>query len=435
LVSEGPNDGTINSPTWAASDADKDNTYFYFQLKAGERADDVNVEVIDGKRLSLISNDGRFSINKLTGLVTANPVVLTIPQFNEQTLDVVVTDTELVSAPVAVVVDKNHVPDLARTLAVGEDLKLTLFVSGPEDGKTSLIDWNATDTDAGHNKYFYFQLNDGERVGQNDVKVINGNRLSLISGDGRFTIDMSTGQITRTDLSVFAPQMADQNLNVVVTDSELVSAATVVTIEKNFAPELKPQVVINNLSIAINAVKGQKIFEPQWDKTDLNGDNLSNHETFFYFKLADDERVGDVDVITVNGQRLSLMSADVRYQIDTNTGVITATGIDELVPAELCAQDMLSVVVTDTELVSNAVNLTIDRILPIFTSGLAGVDVANNPVSVNSDEYFADDSAPGVIRTINDANEGTNGGVDLINFARITNIENIVFSIVFFICF
>ncbi len=432
LVIEGPNDGTINSPTWAASDADKHNTYFYFQLKAGERADDVNVEVIDGKRLSLISNDGRFSINKLTGLVTANPVVLTIPQFNEQTLDVVVTDTELVSAPVAVVVNKNHVPDLARTLAVGEDLKLTLFVSGPEDGKTSLIDWNATDTDAGHNKYFYFQLNDGERVGQNDVKVINGNRLSLISGDGRFTIDMSTGQITRTDLSVFAPQLADQNLNVVVTDTELVSNAVTVTIEQNFAPTLARFANNNqNLTIAINAVENQKTSAVQWISADINGDNVLNHKTFFYFKLADDERVGDDGVITVNGQRLSLMSADARFKIDTITGEITATGIDELVPAELCAQDMLSVVVTDTELVSNAVNLTIDRILPIFTSDLAGVDVANNPVSVNSDEYFADQfDINGIrIRTINDANENGNpGGVDLINFARITEIENIVFS-------
>jgi hypothetical protein len=77
------------------------------------------------------------------------------------------------------------------------------------------------------------------------------------------------------------------------------------------------------------------------------------------------------------------------------------------------------------------VNLTIDRTLPIFTSDLAGVDVVNNPVSVNSDEYYADefDIDSIRIRTINDANENGNpGGVDLINFARITNIEDIVFS-------
>jgi Ca2+-binding RTX toxin-like protein len=84
----------------------------------------------------------------------------------------------------------------------------------------------------------------------------------------------------------------------------------------------------------------------------------------------------------------------------------------------------LSVVVTDTELVSDAVNLTIDRILPIFTNALAGVDVVNNPVSLNSDEYF---TTAGQTIVINDTFEN-NGGVDLIKIAFITEIDDIVFS-------
>jgi len=411
LVIEGEKDGTINSPTWAASDADKHSTYFYFQLKAGERAGDANVEVIDGKRLSLISNDGRFSINKLTGLVTANTVVLTTPQFNEQTLDVVVTDTELVSAPVAVVVDKNHVPELTRNLAVGEDLKLTLFVSGAEDGKTSLIDWKATDADVGHKKYFYFQLNEGERVGQNDVKVVNGNRLSLISGDGRFTIDMSTGQIKRTDLSVFAPQMADQDLKVVVTDSELVSAASVVTIEKNFAPTLT--LAETNLTLAAN----ENTIDIPW----VTGDN-NDHGLFFYFEVAE----GAPGAMNVNGRFLSMLSEDGRFKIDSASGQIIRTVSDEEDPADLCKTEApLSVVVTDSEFVSEkAIVVNIERILPTFTDA-ASVD-PEDPAWTSNNEYFF--RSTDEERTINESLDGAVKGADLLKIVDITNFENIDFA-------
>ncbi|OYU11073.1 MAG: hypothetical protein CFE38_13920 [Comamonadaceae bacterium PBBC1] len=379
----GDKENTTTNPNWVAADPDKNPTHFYFQLKDGERLSDANVLLLDGKRLSLISGDGRFGIDKATGLITR---LIDTPQYEEQTLEVVVTDTALVSAAVSVVIEKNHAPTLSSDLNPDGPVTLILGVNGDNDGQTTNPEWVPGDSD-NNPTHYYFQLNEGERFDDANVIVIDGKRLSLTSADGRFNIDQETGLITRNDpTEANNPQLVEQTLLVVVTDTELVSEAVSVVIDKNHDPMLERILGEDEdakITFDVNAAPDQGTAELNWDNTDQDG-----HNTFFYFELGENDRLDDLSVQTIDGRRLSQTSADGRYHINAETGQITATGIDQENPALFCVDDTVSIVVTDTEMVSAAVTVTIDRTIPTLDSSNMDSDYSVNSIKSGFDIYL-----------------------------------------------
>lgn len=114
-----------SDPEWKAADPDNHTVFYFFQLEKGVVINDPEVFNLDGhafnldgKRLSAISEDGRFRINPYTGEISrvdsndeSEPVVFC----KDEHLQVVVTDTALVSLPVEVVIDRT-LPDFDSDL-------------------------------------------------------------------------------------------------------------------------------------------------------------------------------------------------------------------------------------------------------------------------------------------------------------------------------
>ncbi|PUE13813.1 hypothetical protein B9Z48_14290 [Limnohabitans sp. WS1] len=423
----GDKENTTTNPNWVRADPDNNTTFFYFQLKDGERVGDANVLFLDGKRLSLTSGDGRFGINKDTGLITR---LIDTPQYEEQTLDVVITDTALISTAVSVIIEANHRPVLTR----GDENVLTLVVDGVNDGNTTNANWNAQDADPAHPQYFYFQLASGEGLDLANVQTIEGNRLSLVSADGRFVIDKLTGAISLSESAKETPQLENQALQVVITDTELVSTAVTVVVEQNYTPELatasKDQDPIH-VSLAINATENDSTSDIGWIATDDNG---VTHTNYFYFSVADGTTitVGDVDYkpMSLDGKFLSSVSADGRFKINSETGAISRTSSDQEDPVLLCKDEVtLSVVVTDTEFVSNAVDVTIERILPTFAEDYYEKDQQDLGDATNDNRYYFNKLTE-IDKTIVLTDLSTNGnarGTDLLDINVISKFETLGF--------
>ena len=180
-----------------------------------------------------------------------------------------------------------------------------------------------------------------------------------------------------------------------------------VTIEKNEAPTLTLDGT--DLTLAVN----ENTIDIPWVKGDGN-----DHRLFFYFEVSKDTP----DALNVNGRYLSMVSEDGRFTIDSDSGQIIRVESDTDEPADLClVEEPLSVVVTDTELVSAQITVNIERILPTFTDKTVSED---DPAWTSNNEYFFD----GVDQSFNDINDGSIRGADLLNIAHVTNFESIDFT-------
>lgn len=121
-VNAAANDPT-SDPEWKAADPDNHTVFYFFQLGKGVVVNDPEVFNLDGhpfnldgKRLSAVSEDGRFRINPYTGEISRVDSDQELPELfckDEDALNVVVTDTALVSLPVEVIIDRT-IPDFIK---------------------------------------------------------------------------------------------------------------------------------------------------------------------------------------------------------------------------------------------------------------------------------------------------------------------------------
>ncbi|MGV1046081.1 hypothetical protein [Limnohabitans sp.] len=199
-----PNNQQTSDPQWRAADPDSNTVYYFFQLEEGVQINDpqlFNLDGqkfnLDGKRLSAVSADGNFKIDPVTGQISRiasndqdEPVLFCE---DEAALQVVVTDTALVSLPVEVVID--------RTLPgfEGYDSNYAVFDLLYEENQSSDLVVNVEKQDSGTATELYITIDENATLGYKRAD----NEIDLIRQIDKLSLDFTkNAHITDTAASI-----------------------------------------------------------------------------------------------------------------------------------------------------------------------------------------------------------------------------------------
>jgi hypothetical protein len=199
-----PNNQQTSDPQWRAADPDSNTVYYFFQLEEGVQINDpqlFNLDGqkfnLDGKRLSAVSADGNFKIDPVTGQISRiasndqdEPVLFCE---DEAALQVVVTDTALVSLPVEVVID--------RTLPgfEGYDSNYAVFDLLYEENQSSDLVVNVEKQDSGTATELYITIDENATLGSKRAD----NEIDLIRQIDKLSLDFTkNAHITDTAASI-----------------------------------------------------------------------------------------------------------------------------------------------------------------------------------------------------------------------------------------